>query len=30
MHKQTQITEHYCMQGWKAIGEWAGVPMRIS
>jgi methionine sulfoxide reductase catalytic subunit len=29
MHKQTQITEHYCIQGWTAIGEWAGVPMRF-
>jgi DMSO/TMAO reductase YedYZ molybdopterin-dependent catalytic subunit/thiosulfate reductase cytochrome b subunit len=28
MHKQTQITEHFCIQGWTAIGEWAGVPMR--
>jgi methionine sulfoxide reductase catalytic subunit len=28
IRKQTQITEHYCIQGWTAIGEWAGVPMR--
>jgi sulfoxide reductase catalytic subunit YedY len=28
MRKQTQITEHYCIQGWTAIGEWTGVPMR--
>ncbi len=28
MQKQTQITEHSCIQGWTAIGEWAGVPMR--
>jgi sulfoxide reductase catalytic subunit YedY len=27
MPKQTQITEHYCIQGWTAIGGWAGVPM---
>ena len=27
IRKQTQITEHYCIQGWTAIGEWAGVPM---
>jgi methionine sulfoxide reductase catalytic subunit len=27
MRKQVQITEHYCIQGWTAIGEWAGVPM---
>jgi methionine sulfoxide reductase catalytic subunit len=26
--KQEQVTEHYCIQGWTAIGEWAGVPMR--
>ncbi len=28
MRKQTQITEHSCIQGWTAIGEWKGVPMR--
>jgi DMSO/TMAO reductase YedYZ molybdopterin-dependent catalytic subunit/thiosulfate reductase cytochrome b subunit len=28
MKKQTQITEHFCIQGWTAIGEWGGVPMR--
>jgi methionine sulfoxide reductase catalytic subunit len=28
MHKQSQITEHYCIQGWTAIGEWSGVAMR--
>jgi sulfoxide reductase catalytic subunit YedY len=27
IRKQTQITEHYCIQGWTAIGEWGGVPM---
>jgi sulfoxide reductase catalytic subunit YedY len=27
MKKETQITEHSCIQGWTAIGEWAGVPM---
>lgn len=27
MHKQTQITEHFCIQGWTAIAEWAGVSM---
>ena len=26
-NKQTQITEHFCIQGWTAIGEWGGVPM---
>ncbi|MDQ6723095.1 MAG: molybdopterin-dependent oxidoreductase, partial [Thermoproteota archaeon] len=25
--KEIQITEHYCIQGWTAIGEWGGVPM---
>jgi sulfoxide reductase catalytic subunit YedY len=28
MSKQEQITEHYCIQGWTSIAEWAGVPMR--
>jgi sulfoxide reductase catalytic subunit YedY len=28
MNKQLQITEHFCIQGWTAIAEWAGVPMR--
>ena len=27
MHKQSQITEHFCIQGWTAIAEWAGVSM---
>jgi methionine sulfoxide reductase catalytic subunit len=27
MQKQTQITEHFCIQGWTAIAEWAGVSM---
>ena len=26
--KQDQITQHFCIQGWSAIGEWTGVPMR--
>jgi sulfoxide reductase catalytic subunit YedY len=25
---QSQVTEHYCIQGWTAIAEWAGVPMK--
>ncbi len=29
MRKQSQITEHYCVQGWTAIGEWSGVPMNF-
>jgi methionine sulfoxide reductase catalytic subunit len=28
MRKQEQVTEHYCIQGWTAIGGWGGVPMR--
>ena len=28
MPRQAQITQHFCIQGWSAIGEWAGVPMR--
>jgi len=28
MPVQSQITQHYCIQGWSAVGEWAGVPMR--
>jgi len=27
MSKQTQITEHFCIQGWTAIAQWSGVPM---
>ncbi len=28
MQKQNQVTEHYCIQGWTAIGEWGGIPMK--
>jgi thiosulfate reductase cytochrome b subunit len=28
MPKQEQITQHYCIQGWSAVGKWGGVPMR--
>jgi sulfoxide reductase catalytic subunit YedY len=28
MNKQTQVTEHFCIQGWTAIAEWTGIPMR--
>jgi DMSO/TMAO reductase YedYZ molybdopterin-dependent catalytic subunit len=28
MNKQVQITEHFCIQGWTAIAEWAGVTMK--
>ena len=27
MKMEIQITEHSCIQGWTAIGEWGGVPM---
>ncbi|MGH9984796.1 MAG: molybdopterin-dependent oxidoreductase, partial [Nitrososphaeraceae archaeon] len=27
IRKQSEVTEHYCIQGWTAIGEWSGVPM---
>ena len=27
LKKEIQITEHSCIQGWTAIGEWGGVPM---
>ncbi len=29
MRKHSQVTEHYCIQGWTAIGEWSGVPMNF-
>jgi hypothetical protein len=25
--KQTQITTHFCIQGWSGVAEWGGVPM---
>lgn len=28
MEKQTQITKHHCIQGWTAVAEWSGIPMR--
>lgn len=27
MPRQTQITEHSCIQGWSAFAEWTGVPV---
>ena len=27
MPKQTQITNHCCIQGWSGIAEWSGVPL---
>lgn len=26
--KQEQITKHHCIQGWTAVGQWGGVPLR--
>src|SRR5215472_15282697 len=28
MPKQSQITTHFCIQGWSGTGKWGGVPMR--
>src|SRR5690606_15373110 len=28
LRKQDQITKHHCIQGWSAIAEWGGLPMR--
>jgi DMSO/TMAO reductase YedYZ molybdopterin-dependent catalytic subunit len=28
MTRQEQIVKHNCIQGWSAVAEWAGVPMR--
>ncbi len=28
MPQRTQITRHDCVEGWSAIGEWTGVPLR--
>ncbi len=28
MPRETQVTLHCCIQGWSAIAEWGGVPMR--
>jgi len=28
MPSQSQITQHFCIQGWSAIGDWAGVSMK--
>jgi DMSO/TMAO reductase YedYZ molybdopterin-dependent catalytic subunit len=29
LHARTQITRHTCEEGWSAIGEWTGVPLRF-
>jgi DMSO/TMAO reductase YedYZ molybdopterin-dependent catalytic subunit len=28
MPQQSQITRHICVEGWSAIGQWSGVPLR--
>jgi DMSO/TMAO reductase YedYZ molybdopterin-dependent catalytic subunit/thiosulfate reductase cytochrome b subunit len=28
MRKQSQITTHFCIQGWSGVAKWGGVPMR--
>jgi DMSO/TMAO reductase YedYZ molybdopterin-dependent catalytic subunit len=28
MPKQSQITTHFCVQGWSGVAKWSGVPMR--
>ncbi len=28
LSKQTQITKHNCIQGWSAVAQWGGVPVR--
>jgi DMSO/TMAO reductase YedYZ molybdopterin-dependent catalytic subunit/thiosulfate reductase cytochrome b subunit len=28
LRKQDQITKHICIQGWTAVAEWGGLPMR--
>jgi methionine sulfoxide reductase catalytic subunit len=27
MQKQSQITTHFCIQGWSGVAKWSGVPM---
>lgn len=29
MPKRTQITRHDCVEGWSAIGQWTGVPLKL-
>jgi DMSO/TMAO reductase YedYZ molybdopterin-dependent catalytic subunit len=29
MPQQSQITRHICIEGWSAIGQWSGVPLRM-
>ena len=27
-HQSNQITRHICVEGWSAIGQWGGIPLR--
>jgi len=29
MPRRTQVTRHDCVEGWSAIGQWTGVPLRL-
>lgn len=29
MPQRTQVTRHDCVEGWSAIGQWTGVPLKI-
>lgn len=29
MPRRTQITRHDCVEGWSAIGQWTGVPLKV-
>ncbi len=29
MPQESQITRHICIEGWSAIGQWRGVPLRL-
>jgi DMSO/TMAO reductase YedYZ molybdopterin-dependent catalytic subunit/thiosulfate reductase cytochrome b subunit len=29
LERKSQITRHHCIQGWSAIGEWAGLPLSV-
>lgn len=29
MPRRSQITRHDCVEGWSAIGQWTGVPLRL-
>lgn len=29
LKQESQITRHICIEGWSAIGQWSGVPLRV-